>query len=191
MNKIHESFRHGENFEVGEFCIIDKNVIVGNNVKLGNHVVILEGCEVGDGTQIDHYVLLKPYTRIGRKCFVDSYFHSSGHNLIGDNVTLRFNSCICKKAVVEDDVFICPNVMMVYSSPDGSKGQLTWIKEGAYIGTAAVIGPNVIIGEEVIIGANSFVNNDCIKKGTYVGSPAKKKISRIKKKLESWFPGRI
>jgi UDP-N-acetylglucosamine acyltransferase len=154
-NIIHKSFKHGENLKIGAFCIIEEDVIIGDNVEIQN------------------YVLLRKGTRIGNNCYIDSYVRSSGDNIIGNNVTLRFGSTIARKVFVGNDVFISPNVMTVFSLPDGSKSKGTFIKNGAFIGTAAVIGPSVIIGEDVIIGTNSFVNRDCME-GVYAGVPAKK-----------------
>lgn len=155
-NVIHKSFKHGKNFKMGDFCKIEENVIVGDDVELQN------------------YVLLKKGTCIGNNVYVDSYFRSSGDNQIGDNVTLRFGSTIARKVTVEGNVFISPNVMTVYSLPDGSKSKGTIIGKDAFIGTAAVIGPNVIIGKGTIIGANSYVNKDCLERAIYAGTPAKK-----------------
>ncbi len=156
MNVIHESFRHGKNFKIGHFCVIEEDVIVGDDVELQN------------------YVLLKSGTGIANNVYVDSYFRSSGDNWIGSNVTLRFGSTIARRVRVEDDVFISPNVMTVYILPDGSRSAGTLIKKGAFIATAAVIGPNVTIGEGVVIGANSYVNKDCTEGKIYAGTPARK-----------------
>ena len=156
-NLIHDSFKFGKNLKIGAFCIIEEDVIVGENVEIQN------------------YVLLKKGTRIGDNCYVDSYVRSSGDNIIGNNVTLRFGSTIARQVFIEDDVFISPNVMTVYSLPDGSKSSGTYIKKGAFIGTAAVIGPSVLIEQNVVIGTNSFVNKDClVEGGVYAGVPAKK-----------------
>lgn len=155
-NVIHPSFKCGSNFKIGNFCTIEDDCIVGDNVDIQN------------------YVLLKKGTVIGNNCYIDSYVRSSGDNIIGNNVILRFGSTIARKVYIEDDVFISPNVMTVYSLPDGSKSLGTYIKNKVFIGTAAVIAPNIVIGEEAIIGTNSFVNKDCEAKGVYVGNPAKK-----------------
>jgi UDP-2-acetamido-3-amino-2,3-dideoxy-glucuronate N-acetyltransferase len=154
-NIIHKSFFHGHDFKIGDYCIIE------------------EGCVVGDHVDIQNYVLLKKGTVMGDRCYVDSYFRSSGDNKIGNRCTLRFGSTIARKVFVEDDVFISPNVMTVYSLPDGSKSTGTFIKKGAFIGTASVIGPSITIGEGVIIGTNSYVNRNC-PEGVYAGVPAKK-----------------
>jgi len=156
-NVIHPSFKHGKNFKIGHYCVIE------------------EGCVVGDNVDIQNFVLLKKGTIIGDSCYVDSYFRSSGGNKIGNNVTLRFGSTIAREVYIEDDVFIAPNVMTVYSLPDGSKSAGTYIKKGAFIATAAVLAPNITIGEGAIVGTNSFINQDCEPDYLYVGNPAIKK----------------
>ena len=156
MNQIHESFKHGKNLKIGYFNVIEEDVIVGDNVDIQN------------------YVLLKKGTRIGDNCYVDSYFRSSGDNEIGNNVTLRFGSTIARKVHVGDGAFISPNVMTVYSLPDGSKSEGTIIGANAFIGTAVVLAPNIVIVEGVVVGANSFVNKSLMEKAIYAGNPAKK-----------------
>ena len=156
MNQIHESFKHGKNLKIGFFNVIEEDVIVGDNVDIQN------------------FVLLKKGTRIGNDCYVDSYFRSSGDNEIANNVTLRFGSTIARKVYVGNNVFISPNVMTVYSLPDGSKSAGTVIGAKAFIGTAAVLAPNIVIVEGAIIGANSFVNKSILEKAVYAGNPAKK-----------------
>lgn len=118
-------------------------------------------------------MLLKSKTKIGNNCYIDSYFRSSGENKICNNVTLRFGSTIARNVYVEDNVFISPNVMTIYSLPNGKKNTATYIRSRAFIGTAAVIAPNIVIGTGCIIGANSFVNESCYEKGVYAGNPAK------------------
>lgn len=155
MNEIHSSFKHGDRLKMGKFNVIEEDVIVGDDVDIQN------------------FVLLKKGTRIGNNCYVDSYFRSSGDNDIGNNIILRFGSTIARKVVVSDNVFISPNVMTVFSLPDGTKSAETLIGDGAFIGTAAVLGPNIRIVSGCVIGANSFVNMSCLERGIYVGNPAK------------------
>ena len=174
MNNIHKSFKHGRKFEIGVFCYIGKNVFVGDNVKIGHNTVILDDCYIGNGTVVDHHVLLKAGTVIGKRCFVDSYFHSSGQNCIGNDVTLRFNSCICRECIVEDEVFVSPNVMTIYSKHTGERVGGTVIGKGSHIGTAAVLGPGIQLGENVVIGAMAYVNKHCEPGSTYTGIPARK-----------------
>jgi len=154
-NIIHNSFVTGANCQIGDFCVIEEDCIVGDNVK------------------IENYVLMKKGTIIGNDCYVDSYFRSSGDNKIGNGVTLRFGSTIARKVHVGDNVFIAPNVMTVFSLPDGTKSDATIIGDGCFIGTAAVLAPNIELVAGSIVGANSFVNKSIVEKGIYVGNPVR------------------
>ena len=75
---------------------------------------------------------------------------------------------------MEDDVFISPNVMTVYSRHTGEKVGGTLIGRGTHVGTAAVIGPGVNIAPNSVIGVNAYVNKNISEAGTYVGVPARK-----------------
>ena len=154
-NVIHESFKHGKNFKIGYHCIIEEDV------------------EVGDNVDIQHYVLLKKGTKIGSNVYVDSYVRSSGDNQIGNNVTLRFGCTIAREVIIDDNVFISPNVMTIYSKHTGEEVPGTYIGKGCHIGTGAILGPGIKLAEEVVVGALSFVSKDCLKKGIYAGVPAK------------------
>ncbi len=176
FDEIHPSIRFGKNVKIGYHVIIGKDCILEDNVVIGHHSIILEGCVIGVGTKIDHYVLLKNYTDVGKDCFIDSYVKSSGYNQIGNNVTLRFNCTICREAIIEDDVFISPNVMTIYSTHEGEQKGGIWIGKGCHIGTNAVIGAGVRIFPETTIGAMAFVTKDCITPGIYTGIPAKLKM---------------
>ena len=156
MNIIHPTFEHGKNFEIGNFCTIEEDVVIGDNVK------------------IENYVLLRKGTIIGHNTFVDSYVRSSGANIIGNNVTLRYGCTIAKEVVIRDKTYISPNVMTIFSNEKGeSEGEII-IGKNVFIGTAAVIGSGVTIGHNVIIGAMAYVNKNCLDGGTYIGVPAKR-----------------
>lgn len=155
-NVVAIDFKHGKNFSIQNFCVIEEGCIVGDNVTIGN------------------YVYLKKGTIVGNDVYIDSYVKSSGSNKIGNNVTLRFNATIAREVTIEDSVFISPNVMTIYSTHKGEKKGGTIIGENAHIGTNCVLGPNVKVGKNAVIGAMSFVNADCEAEEIYVGIPAKR-----------------
>ena len=155
-NVIADDFEHGEGLTIGHHCIIQ------------------EGCVVGKNVTIENFVLLKKGTIIGDNVFVDSYVKSSGSNRIGSNVTLRFNATIAREVTVEDDVFISPNVMTIFSTHEGEKRGGTVIGQGAFIGTNAVLAPNVQVGKNCVIGAMSYVTKNCEADAIYVGVPARR-----------------
>lgn len=156
MNIIHQSFKSGKNFKIGNFCVIEENVVVGHNVV------------------IENYVLLKKGTKICDNVFIDSYVRSSGDNWIDDNVTLRFGCTIARNVLIHPGAFISPNVMTIFTTHKLETKGATVIGKNAFIGTAAVIGSGVKIGEKVVIGAQAYVNKDCLELGTYIGTPARR-----------------
>jgi len=131
--------------------------------------IIQDNCEIGEGTEIGPFCLIKSDTIIGKNCKIDGYVKSSGSNRIGNNVTLRYNATIARGVEIEDNVFIAPNVSTVYR-----KGSRIIIKEGVFVGTGTIIDAGVTIAQRVKIGALSFVNKDCLESGVYVGSPVRK-----------------
>jgi len=172
FNVISEEFHSGEGCEIGNFNTIG-DASIGNNVVIENNCVIGSGCVIGDNTHVRSFVELRPNTIIGDNCYLDSYFHSSGTNKVGNNVTLRFNSCLAREVTVDDDVYICPNVMTNYGHHTGKKVGATHIGRGAFIGTATVINYGIKIAPETVVGSCSFVTKD-LDKGIYIGIPAKR-----------------
>lgn len=154
-NQVHPSFKYGKNLKIGKY----------NDIQ--------EGVTVGDDVEIKSYVELRKDTIIGNKCYIDSGVKSSGQCKIGNNVTLRYDAIIARNVIIEDDVFISPQVMFINVPFVEKVKKPTIIMKGAKIGTNATIDDGVTVGEGVIIGAKSFVNKDCLQKGIYVGSPAK------------------
>jgi len=76
--------------------------------------------------------------------------------------------------VIEDDVFISPQVMFINIPFTDKEEKKTVVRKGVKIGTDATINDGVKIGEGVIIGAKTFVNRDCLEPGVYAGIPARK-----------------
>jgi len=160
--------------EQGIGCIVAEDFKHGKNFSMGNYCIIQEGCEVGDNVRLEHFVLFKKCTKIGDNVYVDSYVKSSGDNEIGSNVTLRFNATIAREVTVEDNVFISPNVMTIYSDHKGKAHPGIVIGKGVHIGTNAVIGHGVKIFQGSVVGAMAYVIRDIVYPGIYVGIPAKK-----------------
>lgn len=163
-NHIHPSFKHGKGLKIGKY----------------NH--IHEGVEVGDHVTIRSYVELRSGTIIGDYSYIDSGVKSSGQCKIGNKVRIRYDSIIARNVIIEDDVFIAPQVMFINIPFKAKEKRPTIIRKGAKIGTNATINDGVEVGENVIIGAKAFVNKDCIYPGVYVGIPARRLGKRILKK---------
>ena len=158
----------------GEGCVVAKDFKHGKNFSMGNYCIIEEGCEVGDNVRLEHFVLLKKGTKIGSNVYVDSYVKSSGSNKIGSDVVLRFNATIAREVIIEDGVFISPNVMTIFSDHKGVPHPGTIIGKECHIGTNVVINHGVKIASGTVVGTLSLVAKDITQPGVYIGIPAKK-----------------
>lgn len=164
FNVIHPSFKHGENFRIGAFNHIHENVIVGDNV------------------EIRSFTELKPETIIGDNCYVDSGVKTSGECWIGNNATLRYDAIIAKGTVIEDHIFISPQLMTENLNHRGEAiggahiGTREWGHETKYrvfIGTNVTLAAGIEICSGTIIGSKANVRKSITELGIYVGSPAK------------------
>lgn len=161
--------------KIGKYCDIAKDFKHGKNLRCGSYVKIESGVVVGDNVTIENFVLLRKGTHIGDNVFVDSYVRSSGDNVVGNNVTLRYGCTLAREVVIEDNVYLSPNVMTIYSKHTGEKVPGTVIGKASYIGTNAVIGPGIKIAPKTVVGAMALVTRNIEKPGVYVGIPANKK----------------
>ena len=153
--KIDSSFEYGDNFKIGSFCIIEKNVVVGNNVEIGN------------------YVFLQENTYIGNNVKIDSYVRSGGNDFIGSGTILKIRTTISPDTVIEEDVFFGPHSMVLHATPEGEHKPVR-ICKGAYIGACSLVAPGIIIASKVVLGAYSFATKDLLIGGAlYFGNPAK------------------
>jgi acetyltransferase-like isoleucine patch superfamily enzyme len=158
-------FKHGDNFEIGNFNIIE------------------DGCSFGDNVKIGSFCYIKSGTIVGNNVFIDSYVKTSGNCIIGDNCIVRYNATIARQVTLGDGVFISPNVMTIYSTHERVRKGGTVIGSGAFIGTNAVIGPGLMIAPGTVVGSLAFVDKDIEEPGIYVGIPAKF-IKPLKLKVE-------
>ena len=164
-NWVDPSFEYGEDLKIGKF----------------NH--IYDGVKVGDNCIIRSYVELRSGTIIGNECYIDSGVKSSGDCVIKDNVTLRYDSIIARGAIVEDNVFISPQLMTENLDHRGESiggahiGTGEWDGKTTYrvfIGTNVTLAAGIEICSGTIIGTKANVRKDIIEPGVYIGNPARR-----------------
>jgi len=140
-----------------KYAVIE-GVKIDKNVKIYDQVNLYK-CEIGEGTKIDAFVYIEEGVKIGR------------------NVKIRPFTFIPTGVVIEDDVFIGPNVTFTNDKRPKVRGDWellqTIVKRGAAIGAGAVILPGVTIGEFALVGAGAVVTKDVPPKAIVVGNPAR------------------
>lgn len=178
---IHPAFKKGGNFNIGNFSVIEEDVIVGKNVSVGHHSVLGKDVVVGDNVKIGNFCYLKSGTRFANDIDFADYCKTTGICYVGNYVNIRTGSCISKSVIVEDKAFIGAGIMsshtkqIYHNRPKMPKIQLiTRIGYGAVIGSHSNLSAGVKIGDNVIIGYGSVVTRDILEKGIFVGNPCRK-----------------
>ena len=134
-----------------------KDVKLGKNVKIYEQVNLYK-CDISDNTKIDSFVYIEGGVKIGK------------------NVKIRPFTFIPEGVVIEDDVFIGPNVTFTNDKYPKAQGEWellrTTVRRGSSIGAGAVILPGVEIGEDALIGAGSVVTKNVPRNAIVAGNPA-------------------
>ncbi len=132
---------------------------------------------IGEGTQVWQFVVILPGAVIGRDCNINALCLIENDVVVGDRVTVKSGVQLWDGLIVEDDVFLGPNVTFTNVKYPRSKRyprvfQRTTIKRGASIGANATILGGVTVGEGALVGAGSVVTHDVPAGETWFGNPA-------------------
>ena len=148
--------------------------------------IIEDDVQIGTGTKVWHYSHIRQNTKIGQNCIVGSGVFIDVESKIGDNVKIQNRAIIYHEAIIENGVFIGPNVCFTNDkipravNPDGSlkladDWEVSTIKigEGSAIGAHSVITPGVTIGKWALVGSGSVVTKDLPDFAMAFGNPAR------------------
>lgn len=138
----------------------------------------VEDAEIGDGTNIWHFVHVRKGARIGKNCNVGKGVYIDTKVEIGDNCKIQNFATLYQGVKIGNYVFIGPHVCFtndVYPRAfiwDEKRLAKTIVKDGASIGANATILAGVIIGKYAMVGAGSVVTRDVPDYKLVIGNPA-------------------
>lgn len=145
----------------------------------GEHCVVCTRVELGDGTRMGNFVLIRSDTRVGCDCVLGSNVDIEGNVTIGDRVSLQSFCYITRGVVIEDDVFCGPRVTTMNDKRMSyRREQIPFVNaaprilRAARVGGASVLLPGVTVGENALVGAGSVVTRDVPDGRIVVGNPA-------------------
>src|SRR5690625_2558081 len=97
----HKTVKIGENHQIGQFVVIEKDVTIGRNVKIGHHVVIKQGTIIGDDVVIKDFTLLgqSPSTN---KIIANQKANKLSNLIINDNVTIGSHAIIYQGTIINN-----------------------------------------------------------------------------------------
>ncbi len=156
------------------------------NYTQGLHCVIVDPVEIGAGSRLGNFVLIRDNTRIGCHCTIGSYVDLEGEVSIGDYVSLQSGVYLTRGVVVEDRVFCGPRVITMndkricHQRPNLLFDRLApRILYGARVGGGAVLMPGVTVGVNAFVGSGAVVTKDVPDYAIVVGNPARV-VGRVK-----------
>jgi UDP-N-acetylglucosamine acyltransferase len=93
--------------------------------------------------------------------------------VIGNNVTIRYDSILARGLRIGDYTYMCPKVMTNNLNTDKEQIGGAQIGSNVFIGTNCVIQHGIKIGDDCVLGALSYINKDVPKNEIWFGNPAK------------------
>jgi acetyltransferase-like isoleucine patch superfamily enzyme len=138
----------------------------------------VKSVNIGQGSKIWQFVTVMKGAVIGEDCNICSNCLIEEEAVVGNRVTIKSGVYLWSGVVLEDDVFVGPNVSFANDKYPRSKNHeyprmTTVIKTGASIGAGATILPGVIVGERAIVGAGAVVTKNVPRGSVVIGNPAR------------------
>lgn len=141
---------------------------------------VVETTRLGAGTRVWAFAHIAAGASVGAQCNVcDHTFIEEGVH-VGNRVTIKSGVYLWTGTVVEDDVFIGPNVTFTNDLRPRSRRRPAeylgvTIRQGASIGAGAILLPGIEIGEYALVGAGAVVTHSVPPYALVYGNPAEKK----------------
>jgi acetyltransferase-like isoleucine patch superfamily enzyme len=146
----------------------------------GIHNIIAEDVQIGEGTRIGNFVLIRDRTVIGQDCVVGSYVDIEGDVSIGNFVSLQSGCYLTRGVIIEDDVFCGPHIVTMNDKPMSyRRPSLTFarraprILRAARVGGGSILCPGITVGQNAVVGAGSVVVHDVPDRSIVMGNPAR------------------
>ena len=141
---------------------------------------LVETDRVGGGTRVWAFAHIMAGATIGVECNVCDHAFIEANAVVGNHVTIKNGVAVWDGVVLEDYVFVGPNVVFTNDkTPRAAVRKAreallpTYVRYGASIGANATIICGVTLGRHSFIGAGAVVTRDVVDYGMVVGNPAR------------------
>lgn len=139
---------------------------------------IVESTDIGKGCKVWAFAHVCAGSSIGPDCTIGEGVYIGPNVRIGSRCKIQNHSLIYEGLVIEDEVFIGPNVVTTNDIAPRAMGpwqhrfRSTTIKRGSSIGANSTILCGITIGEHAMIGCGSLVVRDVKPNYLAYGNPA-------------------
>jgi len=142
--------------------------------------VVDDDVELGEGTQVWHFVHVCGGARIGARCSLGQNVFVGRGVRVGNGVRIQNNVSLYEGVDVEDDAFIGPSCVFTNVRnprsfvPRKHAYQATRVRRGASLGANATVVSGVELGAYCLVGAGAVVTRDVLPHALVVGTPARR-----------------
>ena len=162
---------------------------IGINCIIRSGTIIYEMAELGDRVRTGHNVLIREGSTVGDDSLVGSSSKLDGTVKVGKAVIIQSNAYLPHLTVIEDSVFVAPNVCFTNDPYPQSERLIGIIVErNALICANATLLAGVRIGKNAVVGAGAVVTKDVAPESIVVGNPARFLMTRkeFEEKKNRW-----
>lgn len=140
----------------------------------------VQSTQIGEDTSVWQFCVILPGAKIGRGCNICAQVFIENQVTIGDYVTIKPGVQVWDGVVLEDRVFVGPNVTFTNDLIPRSREKVwtmtpTTVRKGASIGANSTLLAGVTVGEYALVGAGSVVTKDVPAHTIWYGNPARQK----------------
>ncbi len=189
VRKTLQTLSLSKEFNVEKLDKISRGAKIGRNCIIRSGTVIYETAQIGNEAETGHNVLIREGSVIGDKTRIGSSAQLDGTVKIGRKVNIQSNVYLPHLTVVQDNVFLAPNVVFTNDPyPPSTRRVGIMVEKNAVIGANAIIVARVRVGEGSVVSAGAIVTKDVPPKKVVVGIPASVYTTREKynKKMRKW-----
>ncbi|MBN1175953.1 N-acetyltransferase [Candidatus Woesearchaeota archaeon] len=151
---------------------------IGSNCIVGSGAIIYRGSKIKDGCLVADLATIRENVLIGEKTIVGRGVAIENECSVGSKCKLETNAYITAYSIIEDGVFVAPNVSTSNDNFVGrTKDRFKHFKgvvarRGSRIGVGAIILPGIELGEDCLVAAGSLVTKNVPAKKIVMGVPA-------------------
>ena len=130
------------------------------NIKIAATAIVEDGAELGEGTVVWHWALVRSGAVLGKNVSVGSKAEIGPACLIGDGCRIGAMAQIHQPAEVGRDVFIGPGAFL--GNDRGPMVGKEWEPQPVIVGNEAVIGAQAVVMGGVTIGEGAVAGMGCV-----------------------------
>ena len=189
VEKSLRTLKLSSKFDANIYDAVSKGSKVGKNCIIRSGTIIYETAEIGDKVRTGHNVLIREGSTIGDESLVGSSSKLDGTVTVGKAVIIQSNAYLPHLTVIEDGVFVAPNVCFTNDPYPQSKRLVgVTVEEDAIICANSTLLAGIIIGKNAVVGAGAVVTKDVAPESVVVGNPARFIMARkeFEEKRKKW-----